>query len=380
MGRFNNADIPDEDAANTPFMEKYLRTEFRNMLMAANMPLAVKNFDALMVEKSGEKARRNDGTVGWYHELIPVLMMIELARRGNSKDSGGFDLKDLEPYGGLEVLICTHLRHDSVEDHISRENFKKDLQQMVADIRLENPNYNVDKAQKKVQQIVDNVDLMSQRRLYHPDGSKVIVDGKHAKEDIKVYTLRMLEDEKTNPIVYMLKLCDIIVNSSTMFGANKFSDPQKRLQKFNNYEDMFGQRYGFSDHASEKWPRFENAINTLDCTMAFILFAHFRYMESVDLAYPDKTPMGVRIGTKRSLEGALRFENMAEGLNPIHNFLKRMMHSVDPAEDPIRAGRLAGFLQDSVVPTVSRYPNRFPYLSQTPSIFAEARPAPPVVH
>lgn len=379
MKSFNHkAGIPDEAVANTAEMEKELYENLRAILLAGNMPLAVKNLDALRAEKSGDKSRRNDGTVGWYHELIPIVMMIELARLG--KKGGGFDLKDLDEHGGLEVLICTHLRHDSVEDHIRKEVLRKDLQRMVAEIRLENPNYDVDHAQIMVEKIVNKVDQMSQKRLFHPDGSKVIENGRHAKEDVKLYTLRMINDDKANPVVYMLKLCDIIVNSATMFGAGKFASPEKRKQKFNDYEDMFGQRYGFTDMARSKWPEFSAALHTLDCTMAFILYPHFRYMESVDLAYPNKTPMNIPVGIMRSLPGALRFENLAPGLNPVHIFLKRMQSSVDPAENPEKSERLQDFMKNVMAPTVSRYANKFPYLFQPAPPLPEASIPAPVVH
>lgn len=367
--------INGEAIANRPETEAKLRKDFRAFLIDCNMPLAAKNFDALLAEKSGDKARRNDGTIGWYHEFIPVLMGLNLAVLG--KKGGGFDLKDLDEYGGMEAFIISHLRHDSVEDHISDAAMKAEQEKYRDEIKIENPAYDLNKANIIIYHSLNNIDLMSQRRLFHEDGSKVIVNGKHAKEEVKIYTSRMVNAE--SPFSFMLKLKDIIQNSSTFLGANKFDSPEKRQAKCDGYEDMYGPRYGFTDTARAKWPAFSPAIHTLDCMMGFILYPHFRYMESVDLSYPDKTPSDHPVSS-RFVHGATKLNLIPEGLNPIAISLKRMTASVDPAKDAAKFSRLENFMEKVIKRALERHANKFPYLFQPAPPLPEASIPAHVVH
>ncbi len=108
----------DKTYPNVNHAEPLVRQAFIDFLKSQNYLFALKNFEALLNEKRGDKFLRNDGTINWYHEFIPILAFMDLARMGY--DRGGFDLKALEKHGRMEVSICSHLRHDSVEDFSKR--------------------------------------------------------------------------------------------------------------------------------------------------------------------------------------------------------------------------------------------------------------------
>lgn len=365
--------ITTEEIANRPETEAKLRKEFRSFLIDCNMPLAAKNFDALLEEKSGDKARRNDGTVGWYHEFIPITMMLHLAVLG--KENGGFDIKDMDEHGGMETLLITHLRHDSVEDHISAAAMTAEQEKYRDEIKAENPAYDLDKENTVIRHSLNDIDLMSQRRLFNEDGRKVIVNGKHEKEDVKVYTARMIYAD--SPFPFMLKLADIIQNSSTFLGARKFDDPAKRLEKCNAYEDMYGPRYGFTDLAKEKWPEFKEAIQTLDDMMGFILYRHFRYLESVDLANPKKIPFDSIPATSRFNKGAMAIP-LPIGISPIATSLVRMAHAVDP-EDAEKHARYLPFMGKVIKPSFNLFEGKIQYpYDNTPPLISNRLPTPVV--
>ena len=335
---------------NLDKIEPEIRLAFKEFLRAMDMPLALKNFDSLLQEKSGEKFRRNDGTVNWYHEFIPLLMVMSLIRKGHEKN--GIDLADIDQHGGLEVLICTHLRHDSVEDHKKSAQLKRELYRMENEIVAQRPNYDRVKLSDQVRRIRGNIGLMTQKIIHNPDGTST-------KEDVRNYTARMLNSNQANPIVFILKQADIIVNFATMLGAPKFT-PDRRLKRCNEREDMYGPRYGFADLALRRWPRYTPVIKTLDAMMGMMIYPQFRYLESVDLQY--KTPSPHPVGIHRFLNKALGIPFPDQKLNPLHIFLNRMCVSVDPAKEPDKYGRLRQFLDRIIKPSLAARRECFPYL------------------
>lgn len=335
-------------------VEPEIRAGFRTFLQDMKLPLAQKNFEQLLKEKSGEKFLREDGTISWYHELIPIVTMLELVNRVSGRKPatdgyGGIDLKDLEEFGGLDVLISSHLRHDSVEDHTNMKRFKEQLGQMRDEIAQENPRYNLAKADANIGRIVSNVALMTQK--------KVRRNGHLEKEDVRDYTYRMISSKHANPIVFMLKQADIIHNFATLFGAGKFS-AEKRLKRCNEREDMYGPRYGFTDIAIDKWPKFKNAIRILDSMMGFELYPHFRYLESVDRLY--KTPHNAPAGINRFVGRAICLDYPDRRFSPPHEGLKRMRNSVDPAQDPEKYARLTSFMKNIMEPALRKHAASFP--------------------
>lgn len=337
-------------AANIDACEPQIRHAFLNFLEEMDCPLAIKNFSALLREKSGDKAKRNDGSIGWYHEFIPILTFMTLARMG--RNSGGIDMDSLDSYGGLESAITTHLRHDSIEDHTSLKGFKNQQMAILAEICDENSNYDRNEGLAKIQWILTNTNLMTQKVKKLPDGTK-------EKENVIEYTARMVDRKKGNPVVFMLKQLDIIHNFSTLLGAEKFT-AEKRLKRCNEREDMYGGRHGFSDMAIYQWPEFAKGISVLDCMMASLLFPQFRYLANVDLHY--KTPSNQPVGLYRFLGKALSVPYPDEQLSPIHESFKRMKASVDQNNDPEKYKRLTNFIDKVIKPSLLDYKSSFPYL------------------
>jgi hypothetical protein len=332
--------------------EPQIRQEFLNFLYSQNYYLAAKNFEKLLEEKSGDKFLRNDGTTNWYHEFIPLMAVMYMGRIGNEK--GGFDVKDLEPDGGLETAIITHLRHDSIEDQpiyrADPEAFHMELLTSLLAVKLEHPDYDEEKGKAITEQAFINIGLMSQQRVECPEGGTV-------KESVREYTKRMVASEDANPIVFMLKQADGVHNFATMW-APKFT-PEKRLSRCNDREDMYGPRNGYTDAAMERWPRFGKAIKVLDSMMGTMLYTHFRYLESVDRHY--KEPDDFPIGISRYLSKTMRM-GLPEPVNMVHIFVKNLMTSVDKAEEPEKYGRLQTFLENNFRPPFRKHAQKFPYL------------------
>ncbi len=328
--------------------EPEIRQAFIRFMRSQDYRLAEKNFEELMKEKSGDKFYRNSGTVSWYHEFLPILTVMSLVR------SGTIPMKEMDKYGGLETAICTHLRHDSVEDQPRYANnkdvFVVDLIIMLQDLKAADPNYNDLKGRRQAEQIAINIDLMSQKKINGPDGTRV-------KEDVLDYTERMVESPKTNPIVFILKQGDAIHNFATLW-APKFT-PDRRLKRCDEREDMYGPRHGFPDTAMDKWPGFAKGIKVMDDMMGLMLYTHFRYLESVDRHY--KSPRDNPIGIGRYVNGAMSVK-LPPVVNMVHIFMDNLIHSVDRNEDPEKHGRLQHFIEKNVKPRLERHMGEFPYL------------------
>lgn len=352
-------------SVGSPAVKDALQDSFFLFLEANQFYLAQKNLEALLHEKSGNNFYRNDGTISWHHELIPILMVLALVQKGKKK--GGLDLEDFEPYGGLEVAICTHLRHDSVEDHTKLHTINRQMHRMVREIKARKPNYNEANAHKKIDQIITNIDLMSQKTWYD-EHTKT-----RQKENIHVYTGRMVNAPQANPIVYLLKLCDGIHNLATLHGSPKFNDKTRLLRYCDEREDMYGPRYGFTGIACRKWPRFRRSLEILDSMMGTILYPHFRYLESVDLHY--KVPSDFPVGIDRYLRKALSLP-LPEEFNPVHIMMRRMISSVDRIQDPEKYERLKRFIERVIKPSLHEFEKEFPYLQKSfPTDIAPPRPS-----
>lgn len=327
-------------------IEPELKGAFKKFLSSMGYELALGNFNILLEEKNGDKKYRNDGTVNWYHEFIPIITLLTLASQG--KNDGGFDIEDLKEYGGLEVLISTHLRHDSKEDFKTIDQIRAEQQDIIK--QAENTKYHDEQCHAIIDMIVTNIDLVSQKR-------KDEQDPKSPKEDVRVYTSRMVNDAQSNPIVFMCKQADIIHNLSTIWGSPKFT-PAKKQATCDTREDMYGARYGFTEVAKARWPHFQSAITTLDNIMGFVLYPHFRYLENVDLHY--KSWFDAPVGISRYVPRALKL-SLIEPFNPVHLSLKRMATSVDIA-DTGKYDRLQTFMERVIKPGIEKYKSNFPYL------------------
>jgi hypothetical protein len=359
--------------------EREVKQAFLNFLREMNFPLAERNYAALLNEKSGRKSIRDDGTVNWYHELVPIVMLIEMGRLG--KDAGGFDLKDIDAHGGLEVAICTHLRHDSIEDFTSKRKFVYELKRLVQDIVQSDPNADVEKLKNQYRQILINTNMMTQKKVKllpdtgdgsryyknkHGDLIEVEANAKFyienglelVKEDVTDYTGEMVYGPQANPIVFLLKQLDVVHNFSTMFSP-KFS-AERRLKRCNEREDMYGGRSAFPENAMQKWPEFANAIATADAHMATMLFTHFRLLQDVDLYY--KKPNRFPIGLAKYRDNTFRLP-MVEMFDTRHNLVNNLIRMSQTETDPARKSRLVDFIENKFSPALGEYITHFPQLA-----------------
>lgn len=316
--------------------ERSIKQSFSLFLKDQGYAFAAKNFEKLLEEKSGPRFLRNDGSVNWFHEFIPIMNVMALVRDNH------MTLKSLKPYGGLETAIASHLRHDSVEDHFDDSSdellaFRQELKDMLHSIITEDPDYDIDRGEAMIEQTIINTRLISQKKFPDKDtGIKV-------KEDVLDYTERMISSEQANPIVFMLKQADAVHNFATLW-APKFT-AERRQKRCDEREDMYGARYGFTDAAISQWPAFAKAIKVLDDTMGLMLYTHFRYLESVDKHYKKENPHPV--GIARYLDGAMTVK-LPPPINMTHIFMNNLVHSVDANADPEKHKRLQRFIDANV--------------------------------
>lgn len=352
--------------------EPALRSLFRNFLIEIGATPAVLNFDALLKEKSGDKFYRSNGDISWYHELFPLMVIMELATKGKKK--GGFDIADLDALydlqngDGMVVMLCSHLRHDSVEDVLHDINvFEKELENIFGHTSTINPDYTKKRGDQILKSVSENVGLISQRRIQNKTG-------KFEKESTLQYNRTMTDPSVSNPGVYMQKQADVSANFQTMHTAPKFT-PEKRSARCHGADERYGRTYGLTDKAMEQWPAFKKAIQVLDHVIGVQLYTSKRYISDVDLHGGEPSDLPVHIDIYLSKAMSL---NLPEAIHPVHCFMKDLMRSVDPEKDPEKYDRLQNFMAKVIMPSLEPYQEKFPYLfkeGQTARLFVMANAA-----
>ncbi len=357
---------------NTLAAQRDIREKFWHFLEDCGFFMALSDFQDILKQTEGKS--REDGTVPWYHQLTPILMVLSLI------ESGELDLSLLEEYGGLEVLIRTHLHHDTIEDTgIDAEVFSKQQQEKIKDVRQEFRELET----AKTVIVVNNVSLMSKKTAIldekgdpqkHPDGRIVKKD---LFENTRAYVKNMLFSVFASPVVWCLKLGDGIQNLSSMIGAAKFT-VARRKKYCNEREDMFGARQGKTDIAIRKWPKFAKVIGKFDDLMGAVLYLNFGFLEYVDLAYPDdpdKYKEGQAIdvlGFDRYLANALSFK-VPRAFSSFHETLDRMRHVSEHDPDLAKRARAKAYLQEAVYPVLEPYKEHFPEIFSEETILANAQ-------
>lgn len=345
-------------------VEPQLRQAFKNFLDANGYRFASKNFDALLKESSGDKFYRNDGTVSWYHQFIPTMMVLSMVRKGSHRN--GIDIKHIGDYGGMEVMIASHLRHDSIEDHLPEDGMlRAQMYEMLEEIRLQgNTSYDI-RGPQMVERSMVNVDLLSQRPLKDENGKVITKNGKPVKEDVFAYISRLVYSASANPIAFLLKQADIIHNFATMIGAPKF-EPARMAKRCNEKENMYGPRQSFFRDALKKWKPFSKVFSILDGNMGEPLYKLFRFLENVELFYKDapeafrREPNNFPVSDE-FLRNALRLD-LPELINPIHIFMKRLQKAVDPQSDPEKYARFDTYMENVILPSLEESKEIFPYM------------------
>lgn len=380
--------------SNLDEVEQQIKSAFRGFLHDMDYPLASKNFDALLKEKSGGKFYRNDGSVNWLHEFIPIFIFMKLARLG--KENGGYDFDALGPHGGMETSIATHLRHDSVEDVITQKKLVNELKRQTDEIFVTHQNKEAHVLEGQSYQMLVNCHFMTQKmvrvkpvdednpniRVYEElhDGELIKVDeqskiyprrdGEYAKQDVVLYTGDMVYHPDSTPVIFILKQLDSSHNLPTMLSS-KF-DADRRLKRCNEREDMYGSRNGFPEAAARRWPEFAPAIKTMDAHLGFFIYHHFGILQNVDRIH--KNPYSMPNGFSKYLDDMFRLEL------PFLVDIRQMMVAntlkfAAPEKDPVMHERMEKYLERRFIPALLDYKDRFPDLRDY-----ESRPLfPPIV-
>jgi hypothetical protein len=260
------------------------------------------------------------------------------------------------------VAICTAFRHDSVEDGLEMEEFKRQLLGMHRQIEQEDPSCDSSEMIMNIEKILINVDIMTQKKLLNEDGSfQRDENGKIKKQDVRIY----IEGTLDNPIVFLLKQKDTGHNFGTMLGAEKFP-AERRAQRLNERDRIYGDNYGLKRKATKKWPNFENAIHTMDANLREIISKNFRYLESVDCFYENAPPAFRREGlpmsaTEEHVDCALQLD-LPKPLHILHIYLDRMIHSVKVSDDPAAYQRLQDHIEYTIKPSLAHRSECFPSL------------------
>lgn len=358
-----------EDDINMPQTENFIRETFNRFLNDCGFYMAAVDFDEVLKELSGDNYLRNDGTIAWYHQLSPILLFLSLTIA--PKEKGGIDPVSLETTGGIETVLRTHLRHDSIEDSgISFDEFDQMQRGLIARNSKNLPKnqsgfFSKTRLERELVNagiLLNNLKLMT-RKMTERDSSSGKVqyhaDGRIVKKDlfasISDYVHNMVKSDNASPTVFMLKQGDGIHNLCGLIGADKFT-PERRIKYCNEREDMYGARDGITDKAIKRWPAFAGAIQKFDDLMGFVLYLNFNYLEYADMAYPHKFKAGQTIhesGVERYLPGAI-FANVPRAFNPAYILLDRMHKQ---AEHNPHARR---FLEQSVYPVLAEYKEHFP--------------------
>ncbi len=378
---------PTKASINTDEAEAGIKKKFEEFLIGCEFHMAQKDFEATLAESKN----RNDGSIGWYHQLSHIRQFLHLVKNGD------ISLEQLEEYGGLETAIRTALRHDSIEDFgISFIQFEQKKQQEIKataqELEKQYPNFKkgdwIQKEQKNLQILISNLKLMTKKMATFDETGKPKShdDGRMDKislfKNTRAYTHNMIESENASPIVWVLKIFDGSHNLSSMIGAPKFTAP-RRLKYANEREDMYGPRLGFTKQAMDKWPTFKNAIQKADHYMGAVLYTNIGYLEYVDQdkAYPNddiKHNDGEHVyplGIGRYLKRATSIDKPC-GLSPLHNLLDIIKDQALNHEDKTTRMRANLFWQASLKPVLEKFSSAFPQINESKPTGVAPNPKP----
>ncbi len=367
-----------EDEINTPEAESYIKEKFEYFLLGCGFHMAESDFAELLEEVAGKP--REDGTVGWYHQLSPVIKIFSLIHDKT------LTLDMFEKYGGLETAVRTALRHDSLEDFgKSFEQFKREQKEKIdkrcKDLAYRQPGIFDEARRAKEHQnlnlLMQNLRLITKKtavlgpdgKPQHPEGGGMVKQWCEGLRNDRDYMLRMLQDPCANPVVWLIKLCDGTNNLASMLGAKKFT-ADRRKEYANQRLDMLGALEDMNARAKEKWPDFAAAIDKFDNDIGMVLYINFGFLRFVDLTDHEfkegdqVTPTGL----PRYAGGALSL-NVPRAFHSTHTLIDRVQKiqngnmkitSDHPKADIQR--RTGVFLENCIKPSLESHKQNFPGL------------------
>lgn len=374
----NNLSIyQTENDTRTAEAQSRIRDSFEIFLRAQGYLQAEEDFAQLLEEKSGKRQFRKDGiTPAFYHELEPILEILDLVRQDY------ITLDVLEEYGGLEVAICTHLRHDSIEDFaITFEDFAKSRSSHIDSLAnmvghqpsVFEPGY-AQKQRDMSNRIVENIRLMTRKVAEkNPDGSiKTDSSGKIVKRALfsstTDYMQKMLNAKDTaNPVPYLLKLGDGRNNLSSLLNVPGIT-PEARKKYCDERHEMYGPLQGMNEKAQRKWPEVAEAISILDTGMGIVMYMNYGVLHHVDQFKGNHDDTIPEMGLERYFEHAFKLTGLPRAFNSIYRQIDRM--ELRAQTEP----RMRKFLGEAVYPCLGEHRN------YKPENWAALKPAAPMTH
>lgn len=376
-------------SANTPEAEADIQNKFRQFLIGCEFYMAIEDFDDLLEES--DLKPRDDGTTAWHHQFSQILIFLDKIKRGK------ITLVQLDQHGGVETCIRTIMRHDSLEDFGHHPTKFKSLQEAKIERTFDklvsrglffSHSHWRTREYQRLEILMNNLNSISKKIVVLGEDGEPILDeatGKYKRENLFptdiAYIANMLDAPTASPIVFDLKTNDGSHNLGTMLMAPKF-DAMKRKDYANKREDIYGGRNAFPERAQHQWPNFAPALKESDDLMGAVLFTNLGYLAMVDQtdAYPNKPKYrdGDEIypsGLFKYLPGALSYSG-PRAFSPLHNLIDDIQLIAHDNSHPVRAKRARLFLQHSIKPALSTYPNTFPRLFNDPLIGEPSRPQP----
>ncbi len=266
---FSDVHFATEQESIQPENIEKTREAFFGFLDEMNLPLARVCFEELLKEKTGEFAFRADGKVpNWYHEIRQCFYALSMMRGGLLRE------KDLEEYGGVEVLIGTILRHDSWEDlGKDRMTVYSPMERRLHQLQDQGViiNGQMDFYRNNSIGIVNGMDLLTRKiPEVDEDGFVRKPNGKIKKNDRFDGQLNLYYDQiLQSPLTALSKFFDGIEGMSTRVGVTSYSVEDDRIYT-QERRGIYGRR-ALDVQAIEHFPFLKRAIRAADGMLGTLL-------------------------------------------------------------------------------------------------------------
>lgn len=319
---FSDVHFATEQESIQPENIEKTRESFFRFLDEMNLPLARVCFEELLKEKTGEFAFRADGKVpNWYHEIRQCFYALSMMRGGLLRE------KDLQQYGGIEVLLGTILRHDSWED-LGKDRMTV-YSPMERRLHLLQDQGRITNGQMDIYRnisigIVNGMDLLT-RKIPEVDDDGFVrkPNGKIKKNDRFDRQLNLYYDQiLQSPLTALSKFFDGIEGMSTRVGVKSYSVHDDRVYT-EERRGIYGRR-ALDAQAIERFPFLKKAIVAADGMLGTLLVSVETLNDyNEDRGQNPKYAKPIRIEQYGSLPSK-GFHALPPGFDPICIMMERM--------------------------------------------------------
>ncbi|MBN8520607.1 MAG: hypothetical protein J0L77_01745 [Alphaproteobacteria bacterium] len=268
---------------------------FRDFIGENRFFLSQKSLEVLLEEeKMGEYSlRRDKETPNWYHELRQILTFVALVR------SETLSLKELAPYGGMDVMVAAILRHDSLEDFAkTHHEITQALYERVQELKDQGV-INQDEFKtlnNQVPLIIDIADRMSRKIAVLDENRfpKKDTTGKHIYSrrfdgDMNQYLGNLI----AHPLACLAKYLDSIEGTSTPTRIDSFSPAH--LDQRRDYADERRQLFGRTATDAllmNAFPAFKKSIKAVDALLGvnLVIMETLNYYQRNPINKPSNAP------------------------------------------------------------------------------------------